>query len=150
MKDTAVLHEPNDLLHQRSDTVKDFTEIKRITGDLFITIKRWARWWNPWLGIAAPQIGFLRRVIILRSGWSKYTAMINPCIIKVRVPVPYIETCYSVNGIYVVKRYVWARVRYQDISSAWHETIVIGPSALYQEIDHLNGVLISQIGTRIL
>lgn len=146
---SAVIREPNDLLHQKSDLVEDFTEVKRIADDLLIIIKRWARWWNPWLGVAAPQIGFMRRVIVLRRRWNQYTVMVNPAIIEVKIPIPSIETCYSVNGVYLVKRPLWARVRYQDISGVRHETVIVGPSALYQEIDHLNGVLISQIGMRI-
>lgn len=147
-----VIHEPNELLHQKSDPVEDFAEVKRIAGDLLITVKRWgkARWWNPFLGIAAPQIGFMRRIIVMQRWWNHYTIMINPVIVKSRIPVPYIERCYSVDGMYLVKRYLWARVRYQDVSGVRHETVIIGPSAIYQEIDHLNGILVSQIGVRVL
>lgn len=151
MKD-MVIHEPNGLLHQKSDPVEDFTEVKRIADDLLVTIKRWARsrWWCWWLGIAAPQIGFMRRVIVLRRGWNRYAVMVNPAIIERKIPVPYIERCYSVDGRYVVKRHLWAKVRYQDVSGVWHEMVIMGPSAMYQEIDHLNGVLISQIGVWVL
>lgn len=147
---SAVIREPNDLLHQKSDLVEDFTEVKRIADDLLIIIKRWARWWNPWLGVAAPQIGFMRRVIVLRRGRNQYTVMVNPAITKAKVPILWIERCYSVNGRYMVKRHLWAKVRHQDVSGVWHEMVIMGPSAIYQEIDHLNGLLISQIGVRVL
>lgn len=149
-KSNRVIREPNNLLHQKSAPVTDFTEVKRITDDLLITIKRWARWWNPWLGIAAPQIGFMRRVIVLRRRWSRYTIMVNPIIIAAKIPIPFIERCYSVDGTYIVKRYLWAKIRYQDIARVWHKMIIMGPNAIYQEIDHLNGILVSQIGMRIL
>ena len=147
---SIVIREPHDLLHQKSDAVEDFLEVRRIADDLLITIKRLARWWNPWLGLAAPQIGFMRRVIVLRRRWSRYVVMVNPVIIKRKIPTPFIERCYSVEGAYIVKRYLWTKVRYQDISGMLHELAILGPSAIYQEIDHLDGVLVSQAGIRFL
>ena len=145
-----MIHEPNDLLHQKSDPVEDFMEMKRIADDLLVTIKRWALWRNPWLGIAGPQLGFMRRVIVLRHGWSRYMVMVNPALLQAKIPFPFIETCYSVDGIYLVKRHLWVKIRYQDMSGILRETVITGPSAIYQEIDHLNGILVSQIGLRIL
>lgn len=62
-----------------------------------------------------------------------------------------IETCYSLNRekYYLVKRYLWAKVTYQDLQGMQCEKIVRGPSAIYQEIDHLNGIMISEIGVRV-
>ena len=75
--------------------------------------------------------------------------MVNPVIVEKRLPFPYIERCYSLRGLYIVKRYLWARVKYQNLEGNWRVRILIGPSAIYQEVDHINGVLVSEQGFRI-
>ena len=71
---------------------------------------------------------------------------------ETRFPFPYLETCYSLNRkeTYLVKRYLWAKVKYQDMNGIWHQKILRGPSAIYQEIDHINGIMVSDIGLKVL
>ena len=51
---------------------------------------------------------------------------------------------------YLVKRYLWSKVIYQDLGGNWHEIALKGPSPIYQELDHLDGIMVSNIGLRIL
>lgn len=145
-----ILKEPNQLLHRQCEPVRDFDEATRIAEELLTAIKSVAKFWNPWLGLAANQIGFSKRMIVLRKSKNDYEIMINPILIEKKFPFPYLERCYSVNGLYLVKRYLWTKVKYQDLESNWHEIILKGINAIYQEVDHINGVLVSDIGMRVL
>lgn len=77
--------------------------------------------------------------------------MINPIVVERHFPFPYVETCYSLGlkRYHLIKRYLWAKVKYQDVEGAWHEKILRDPSAIYQEIDHLNGIMVSERGLQI-
>lgn len=147
-----IIKEPNNLLHQNCETVVDFTEAKQIANELLIVIKSVSKWWNRWLGFAANQIGFPKRVIVFRRNRDEYEILVNPVLVETRFPFPYLETCYSLNhkNYYFVKRYLWSKVKYQDLEGKPREIILKGPTAVYQEIDHINGIMVSEIGFRIL
>jgi peptide deformylase len=145
-----ITREPNDILHQRCLEVSDSEEARKIANELLLAIKRLARFWNRWLGLAANQINYSRRLVILRAGRDKYQVLVNPQFLEKRMPFFYLETCYSVSGFYLVKRYFWSRLKYQDLSLNWHEVVFKGPSAIYQEIDHIDGKLVSEVGYRLL
>ena len=146
-----IIKEPDKLLHEKCKTVDNFDEAKQIVGELLIVVKSVSKWWNRWLGFAANQIGHSKRIIILRKGGNKYQAFINPVLLEKRFPFLYIETCYSLNPkrYYLVKRYLWTKVKYQDLEGSWQEEILRGLSAVYQEIDHIEGVLLSEVGIQI-
>ncbi len=147
-----IVKEPNNLLHQKCEPVSNFDEAKQIADELLLVIKSVSKWWNRWLGFAANQIGYSKRIIALRKSKNEYEILINPILVETRFPFPHLETCYSLNlrEKYLVKRYLWAKVKYQNLEGSPREMILKGPSAIYQEIDHINGILISEIGFRIL
>ena len=148
----TILKEPNDLLHRKCEPVTNFDEAKQIAGELLLVIKLVSKWWNRWLGFAANQIGFPKRIIALRKSKNEYEILVNPILSETRFPFPFLESCYSLNlkKYYFVKRYFWTKVKYQDLEGKPREMILKGPSAVYQEIDHINGIMISEIGFRIL
>lgn len=151
--ETKIIKEPNNLLHQKCEPVSNFGEAKKIADDLLAVIKSVSKWWNRWLGFAANQIGHSKRIIGLRKGKNEYEILINPVLLEKRFPFPYLEKCYSLPSlkeVYLVKRFLWTRVKYQDLNGTWHETILRGPSAIYQEIDHIDGIMVSEIGWRVL
>lgn len=145
-----ILKEPNQLLHRQCEPVRDFDEATRIAEELLTVIKSVAKFWNPWLGFAANQIGYSKRIIVLRKSKNDYEIMVNPILIEKRFPFPCLEKCYSVSGVYLVKRYLWTKVKYQDLRRDWHEKTLKGISAIYQEMDHIDGILVSDKGIRIL
>lgn len=148
-----IIKEPNSLLHQKCEQVSNFDEARQIAEELFVVMKSVSKWWNRWLGFSANQIGFQKRIIGLRNGKDRYDILINPVLVEKRFPFPYPEKCYSLPSlkqIYLVKRYLWAKVKYQDLNGTWHERILRGPSAIYQEIDHIDGIMVSEIGRRVL
>ena len=146
MMTPVILTEPNTLLHQRSVPVTKFIEAKHIAEKLTLILKAKSKFWNRWVGFAANQIGYPVRMVALRNIANKYPVLINPQIIEKKFPFPYVEGCFSVKGFYLVKRYLWARVKFQTLTAEWHEIVLKGPSAIYQEIDHLNGILVSEVG----
>lgn len=147
-----IIKEPNNLLYQKCETVVNFEEAKQVSDELLSVIKSVSKWWNRWLGFAANQIGFPKRIVALRKSRDTYEILINPILTETRFPFPYLETCYSLNrkSYYFVKRYLWSKVKYQDLEGKPREMILKGPSAVYQEIDHINGIMISEIGFRVL
>ena len=144
--ETKILKEPNSLLHKKCEPVSNFEEAKQIAGELLVVMKSVSKWRNRWLGFAANQIGHSRQIIGLRKGKNEYEILINPVLLEKRFPFPYLEKCYSVRGLYLVKRYLRAKVKYQDLEGNSCEIILKGPSAIYQEMDHIDGILVSEIG----
>ena len=95
-------------------------------------------------GLAAPQIGKLKRAIVVRMG-NEFVPFINPVIIKHSPGWYYTEEgCLSLEGKRSVKRYHTIMVSYTDAKGNRRTRQFSGPIAqiLQHEIDHLNGVLI--------
>lgn len=96
--------------------------------------------------ISAPQIGLLKRIIILldmRSDSMNSIALINPIIInKSKNETVSVETCLSFLGLEVaLKRYDEITVSAQDIKGNRKEHFISGKIAhlIQHEIDHLSG-----------
>ncbi len=154
-----IIKEPNEILHKKCEPVVDFEEARKIAGDLLQVMKSIPvkfLIWNRWIGFAANQIGYSKRIIALKRGKNKYEILVNPVIVEKRFPSLQPESCFSLNRkrllqrFYLVKRYLWTKVKYQDLEGQPHEIVLKGPNAIYQEIDHINGVMIPEIGFRIL
>jgi peptide deformylase len=97
-------------------------------------------------GLAAPQIGYLKRVVIVRIGNEGYLPMINPVIFSKRGGTRICsEGCLSLEGMRDVKRHKEILYKYENIDG---KTIVSRPikgylaQVIQHEVDHLNGVLI--------
>ena len=103
------------------------------------------------IGLAANQVGDLRRVVVmdLKAGDPEAEGeprfYVNPEIVwKSDETAPYEEGCLSIPGVYdEVVRPSKVRVRYLDRDGAEHEEEAEGLFAvcIQHEIDHLNGVL---------
>jgi peptide deformylase len=99
------------------------------------------------IGLAATQVGALRRVLVYRVEHdSPVNALVNPEIEWSGREMEWMEEgCLSLPGVHVdVERPVHVRVRAQDTSG---ERIVVEASGLearviQHEMDHLDGVLI--------
>lgn len=94
-------------------------------------------------GLAAPQIGILRRMIVADMGHG-LLKLVNPEIIKQSGRQREIEGCLSFPGVWGrVKRPARVTVRALDETGKEVEIKAEGPLAkcLCHEIDHLNGVL---------
>lgn len=95
------------------------------------------------VGLAAPQVGLLRRVCIVDDG-EKILELINPEIIDSSGTQDGAEGCLSFPGQFgMVERPKWVKVRAQDRDGNWYEAEGedLTARAFCHEIDHLSGVL---------
>ncbi len=104
------------------------------------------------VGLAAPQVGILRRVVIVDTG-DGILELVNPELIETDGEQEGAEGCLSVPGKYgLVKRPYYAKVRAQDRNGNWFEAEgeeLIG-RCFCHELDHLDGILYTQVMERFL
>lgn len=97
------------------------------------------------VGLAAPQVGVLKRIIVVDIDDGKGPmAFINPEIIEQFGEQCGAEGCLSIPGKYgEVSRPQKIRIRYQDQEMNEKELVAedFMARALCHEIDHLNGIL---------
>ena len=93
------------------------------------------------VGLAAPQVGILRRVVVIDVG-DEIVELINPEIMETSGEQDGMEGCLSVPGRYgMVKRPEFVRLRAQDRDGNWFEAEGEGLTArcFAHECDHLDG-----------
>ena len=107
------------------------------------------------VGLAAPQVGILRRVFLVDIGEEEpeIVEFINPEILETDGEQYGPEGCLSVPGKYgLVKRPYYARVRAQDRNGEWFEAEgeeLIG-RCFCHENDHLDGIVYTEVMDRFL
>ena len=95
-------------------------------------------------GIAAPQIGILRRAVIVVDENGRMLELVNPTLIHVEGEQEGLEGCLSVPGKYgVVTRPMRATVRAQDRHGNFFEVTgeEIVARCFCHELEHLDGHL---------
>ena len=71
------------------------------------------------VGLAAPQVGILRRVVLVDNG-EEILELVNPTLVETDGEQVGAEGCLSVPGKYgLVKRPYYAKVRAQDRFGEW-------------------------------
>jgi peptide deformylase len=103
----------------------------------------------PGVGLAAPQIGILRRLIVMDPSRDEDAKspliMVNPVILELSDAMRvHDEGCLSIPDVTAeVERPAIARVAYIDAEGKPQETTLEGiwSTVVQHEIDHLNGVL---------
>ncbi len=98
------------------------------------------------LGLAAPQIGVVRRVVIIVDGAAdnQLVALINPELVSVSGTQNANEGCLSVPGVWgKTVRPAVVTVKAQDVKGEWFELTRDGITAvcICHELDHLDGIL---------
>ena len=104
------------------------------------------------VGLAAPQVGILRRVVLVDTG-EEILELINPTIIETDGEQEGPEGCLSVPGKYgLVKRPYYAKVRAQDrhgnLFEAEGEELIA--RCFCHELDHLDGIVYTEVMERWL
>ena len=140
-----ILKYPHPVLKKRSREVDQIDgELKKLIQDMTETMYD-----AGGVGLAAPQVGISRRVIVVDVSpidpQQTFFVMINPEIVSEEGDVDHEEGCLSVpDCLEMVKRK--EKVRVKGISPEGREVEISGEGilafALQHEIDHLNGVLI--------
>ena len=104
------------------------------------------------VGLAAPQVGILRRVVLVDTG-EEILELINPEMLETDGEQVGPEGCLSVPGKYgLVKRPYWAKVRAQDRYGDWYEAEgeELIARCFCHELDHLDGIIYTEIMERYL
>ena len=105
-------------------------------------------------GLAAPQVGVLRRLcIVMDEASGEYLELINPEIVAQSGEQTGLEGCLSVPGKWgIVTRPAKVRVRAQDRFGDWFEAEGEGLNArcFCHELEHLDGHLYTERAYRML
>ena len=139
---------PEEVLRQKAEPIEVFDEkLADLVDDMIETMRE-----APGVGLAAPQIGISKQIIVVEFGDEEDDSLpkqlyivVNPEIVKQsRDAVPGIEGCLSVPGLVgEVSRSSVVTVKGQDIHGKPIKVRAQGWLArIFQhEIDHINGVL---------
>ena len=104
------------------------------------------------VGLAAPQVGILRRVVVVDTG-DEILELVNPELVETGGEQCGAEGCLSVPGKYgLVTRPSYAKVRAQDRDGNWFEAEGEGLTArcFCHELDHLDGIVYTEVMERFL
>ena len=104
------------------------------------------------VGLAAPQVGVLRRVVVVDLG-EEILELVNPEILEQSGEQTGVEGCLSVPGKYgIVTRPNVVKVRAQDRDGNWYEAEgkELIARAFCHELDHLDGHLYTEKVERFL
>ena len=107
------------------------------------------------VGLAAPQVGILRRVVLVDVGMedNEIVEFINPEMLETDGEQYGPEGCLSVPGKYgLVKRPMYAKVRAQDRNGDWFEAEgeELIARCFCHELDHLDGIVYTEVMERFL
>ena len=104
------------------------------------------------VGLAAPQVGILRRVVLVDNG-EEILELVNPTLVETDGEQVGAEGCLSVPGKYgLVKRPYYAKVRAQDRFGEWYEAEgeELTARCFCHELDHLDGIIYTEVMDRYL
>lgn len=142
-----ILKEGDERLRKKSRPVTDFNErLWTLLDDMYETMK------DGGVGIAAPQVGVLRRAVVIDVGEGKHE-LVNPVILEQSGDQCGGEGCLSIPGQYgLVHRPAQLRLKAQDRYGKPFELEAEGyfAVAVCHEVDHLDGILFIDKAERML
>ena len=143
-----ILTDKDPALHKVCKPVEVFDrKLHKLLDDMIDTLEE-----AQGVGLAAPQVGILRRVVVVDTG-DGILELINPTLVEMDGEQEGAEGCLSVPGKYgLVKRPYYAKVRAQDRFGNWFEAEgeELIARCFCHELDHLDGILYTEIMERYL
>ena len=143
-----ILNDKDPALHKVCKPVEKFDwKLHKLLDDMRDTLAE-----ANGVGLAAPQVGILRRVVIVDTG-EEILELVNPTMLETDGEQEGIEGCLSVPGKYgLVKRPYHAKVRAQDRDGNWYEAEgeELIARCFCHELDHLDGIVYTQVMERFL
>ena len=135
----TILQKDDPALHKVCHPITKFdAKLAGLLGDMTDTLKQ-----SGGLGLAAPQIGILRRVcVVLDEDETTYLELINHEILSQEGEQEGFEGCLSLAGMYgIVKRPMKVKIKAQDRTGAVveYEREGITARCFCHEIEHLDG-----------
>jgi peptide deformylase len=135
---------PDPILKQKAKPVAKVDDsVRTLVKDMFETMYA-----ADGVGLAAPQVGILKRVIVLdttpRQPESKPIAMINPVLVALEGELTYTEGCLSIPGeAEDVDRAAIVTVKFLDVEGVEQTLVCDGllAVAVQHETDHLEGTV---------
>ncbi len=138
-------------LHKTCREVVNFdAKLHKLLDDMHETLEE-----SGGVGLAAPQVGILRRVVLVDVGVedNEIVEFINPTMLETDGEQCGPEGCLSVPGKYgLVKRPYYAKVRAQDRNGEWFEAEgeELIARCFCHELDHLDGIVYTEKMDRFL
>ena len=135
-----IIKYPNPILRKKSEGIKEITpEIRKLAEEMVLAMGK-----DKGMGLAAPQVGILKRIIVFETGQGA-TALINPKIVK-RGKEKFldVEGCLSFPDVWLkIKRSKKVEVEATDLrgEKVRFSAEFMVARILQHEIDHLEGVL---------
>ena len=143
-----ILTDKDPALHKTCKPVTDFNErLWKLLDDMKETLKE-----SGGVGLAAPQVGILRRVVVVDTG-EEIVELVNPSLLETSGEQYGPEGCLSLPGKYgLVKRPNVASVRSQDRNGNWFalEGEELTARCFCHELDHLDGIMFTEVMDRFL
>ena len=144
-----IVKEGDDVLTKKCRTVEKFDgRLSQLIDDMTETLHL-----AKGAGLAAPQVGVLRRVVVIEVEPGEVIELINPEIIYSSGSQTGLEGCLSLPGQYgIVTRPNFVTVRAQDRYGDWYEYDgeELVARCFCHEIDHLDGHMYTEIAERML
>ena len=139
-----ILKKGDSVLGKKAHPVTAFdSKLHRLLDDLRDTLEE-----TGGAGLAAPQIGILRRAVIVANSEDEMIELVNPTIVSAEGEQDGLEGCLSVPGYWgFVKRPMKVKVRAQDRAGNWFEVEDSAMTArcFCHELDHLDGRLYTEL-----
>lgn len=145
LRKIILVAEDEAFLRKKSKPITQFdSSLHQLLNDMIQTLNH-----HNGAGLAAVQVGVLKRVFITKTMETGLNEYINPQIIE-RSPKTksVLEGCLSIPGRYdKVCRPTWVVVRAQDRNGNWFEQKLKGfaAQAVYHENDHLDGIIYTDL-----
>jgi peptide deformylase len=145
----AIVKHPDPILREKAVKVTKFNaNLHKLLDDMAETMYETGNG----VGLAAPQIGVSKRVVVIDVG-DGLIELVNPEIVETKGEQIGPEGCLSIpNVVGEVKRANYCRVKALDRNGnpVEYEGEAFLARALQHEVDHLNGVLFIDIAERFL
>jgi len=145
MSQRKIVIEPDPILRKKSETLEKVDdELRKLLNDMLETMYA-----APGIGLAAVQVGVLKRIIVIDISKDKEKKnplfLINPEILsRSKQTSIYEEGCLSLPGHFAeIERPAECQIKFIDYNGKKKELSADGllATCIQHEVDHLNGIL---------
>lgn len=139
-----IRYDGDDILRKKCKEVKEMTErTKTLIGDMLETMYE-----ADGVGLAAPQVGVLKRIVVIDVDYENPYVLINPVIVERDGEQTGDEGCLSLPGkVATVTRpnHVICKCLNENMEEVTVEGEGLLARAICHELDHLEGILYKDV-----